>query len=216
MSGIVVLISGRGSNLQAICNSSLKQQIKCVISNKVDAPGLLFARDTGLETHVVESNQSISREDFDRKVAAIIDKHNPDIVVLAGFMLILSSWFVKHYVGRLINIHPSLLPAFAGTIHAQADALDARVKVTGATVHFVSEEVDCGAVIAQGVVHILGTDNEQSLNQRILELEHVIYPFIIHKLLSKQIAYNDNNGASVIRDPTDSQWLGKFMSQIFY
>lgn len=216
MAGIVVLISGRGSNLQAICNSGLSHHIRCVISNKSDAGGIIFAQNNGLKTHIIEHRSTDSREDFDRKVADIIDAHKPDLIVLAGFMRILSNWFVKHYAKQLINIHPSLLPAFSGTIHAQQDAFHAQVKVTGATVHFVGEKIDGGPIIAQGIVPVLVNDDEITLNQRILELEHVIYPFIIHKFLNKQVTFNSSNNISVLHNNDDSKWLGKFVHQIFY
>lgn len=216
MAGIVVLISGRGSNLKAIFNTTLASHIKCVISNKADVEGVLFAENNRLNTHIITAKDNQSREEFDHEMAAIIDQHQPDVVVLAGFMRILSPWFVKHYTKRLINIHPSLLPAFSGTIHAQQEALVAQVKITGATVHFVSAEVDQGAIIAQGVVPVLPTDNETCLNHRILELEHVIYPFIIYKFLNNQIIFDSSNHVSVIHEDTDHQWLGKFVHQIFY
>lgn len=215
MSGIVVLISGRGSNLRAICDTSLQQQIKCVISNKSDAEGIQFAKSIGLATYTIEPTKGISREEFDKSMADIIDSYKPDLIVLAGFMRILSSWFVNQYINKLINIHPSILPAFAGTTHAQLDALNAKVKVSGATVHFVHEEVDSGPIIAQGVVGLDQDDTEQSLNKRILELEHTIYPFVIHKLINNQFTKCDNN-IFLSHHSSDKSWLGKFFGVIFY
>jgi len=215
MSGIVVLISGRGSNLAAICDAGLTTHIKCVISNRADAKGLEFAKNAGLNVAVIPHTNFSSREEFDQEVAEKIDSYNPELVVLAGFMRILSPWFISHYQNRIINIHPSLLPAFIGA-DAQSAALNAKVKVSGATVHFVTDNLDHGPIIAQGVVPAYLTDNRESLKNRILTLEHVIYPFAIHKILNKQITLEHTGSVIVNKDSMDSKWLKEFANHIFY
>ena len=215
MSGIVVLISGRGSNLAAMCEAGLTSYIKCVISNKASAPGLEFAKSIGLNVTVIPHNKFASRESFDQDIAEIIDHYNPELIVLAGFMRILSPWFINHYHNKIINIHPSLLPSFVGAT-AQADALSARVKVSGATVHFVTDKLDHGPIIAQGVVPVNAADDIESIKKRILSLEHVIYPFIIHKILNKQVTLDGSGSVIVDNDHTDIQWLKGFANHIFY
>jgi phosphoribosylglycinamide formyltransferase-1 len=215
MDGIVVLISGRGSNLAAICKNGLTSQIKCVISNKAAALGLNIAKEYNIPTEVIDHKLYNDRTEFDQALASIIDKHNPKLVVLAGFMRILSPYFVNHYLNRLINIHPSLLPSFIG-INAQEQAISEKVKVSGATVHFVTEQLDHGPIIAQGVVKILPNDTPDSLSQRILEIEHTIYPFAISKILKNHTKIIDQKYVEVIYDENDSSILGKYQSQIYY
>jgi phosphoribosylglycinamide formyltransferase-1 len=173
-----ILISGRGSNMQALVEAAKEQnypaEIGLVISNKEDAAGLEFARKNGIKTAVVNHKNFSSREDFDKKVAEIIDENNCQIVCLAGFMRLLSGWFVNHYHDRLLNIHPSLLPNFKGG-NAVADALKAGAKKSGCTVHFVVEEMDAGPIILQAEVEILENDTIQTLAARILQQEHLIY-----------------------------------------
>jgi phosphoribosylglycinamide formyltransferase-1 len=179
MKKIVILISGRGSNMQAIVQASQQQQwsaqIAAVISNKPDAAGLAYASSQGIATAVVESKTFASRESFDAALQAKIDEYQPDLLVLAGFMRILTPAFVKHYENRIINIHPSLLPSFVG-LHTHQQALDAGVKLHGATVHFVTAELDHGPIIDQACIRVLTGDTEDSLAQRLLEKEHQIYP----------------------------------------
>ncbi|TXI92686.1 MAG: phosphoribosylglycinamide formyltransferase [Burkholderiaceae bacterium] len=179
MKKIVILISGRGSNMQAIVQAAQREQwpaeIAAVISNKPDAAGLQFAQSQGIPTLVVESKSFASRESFDQALQAEIDKIGADLVVLAGFMRILTPGFVQHYANRIINIHPSLLPSFIG-LHTHQQALDAGVKLHGATVHFVTAELDHGPIIDQASIRVFNDDTADSLAQRLLEKEHIIYP----------------------------------------
>ncbi len=179
MKNIVILISGRGSNMQAIVHARQAQQwparIAAVISNRADAEGLAFAREHGIPTAVVESRAYKAREQFDAALQKAIDEYAPDLVVLAGFMRILTPPFVEHYAGRMLNIHPSLLPSFPG-LATHRQALDAGVRIHGATVHFVTAELDHGPIVAQAAVAVLSDDTEESLAARVLTQEHQIYP----------------------------------------
>ncbi|RZI40727.1 phosphoribosylglycinamide formyltransferase [Herbaspirillum sp. HC18] len=179
MKNIVILISGRGSNMQAIVRAAKSEQWPCriaaVISNRADAQGLEFAAEHGIATAVVPSKAYASRDDFDAALRTEVDKFEPDLVVLAGFMRILTPPFVEHYAGRLLNIHPSLLPSFPG-LATHSQALAAGVKVHGATVHFVTAELDHGPIVEQAVVPVLPQDDEHSLADRVLVQEHIIYP----------------------------------------
>lgn len=175
MKSIVILISGRGSNMQAILEAQLPLKIAGVISNKADAKGLETARSHGVPTHVVNHRDYPDRESFDRAMAAIIDSAHADMVVLAGFMRILSSWFVGHYRNRLINIHPALLPSFTG-LDTHARALAEGVKIHGCTVHLVTDELDRGPIVAQAAVPVFPDDTEEQLAARVLAQEHRIYP----------------------------------------
>jgi phosphoribosylglycinamide formyltransferase-1 len=179
MKRIVILISGRGSNMQAIVRRCAQDgwpaQVAAVIANRSDAAGLAFAREHGIATAVVEHRAHASREAFDHALAAAIDAQRPDLVVLAGFMRILGPGFVRRYDGRLLNIHPSLLPAFPG-LHTHRRVLEAGCKVSGATVHFVTADLDHGPIVMQSVVPVLAGDDEASLAERVLATEHRIYP----------------------------------------
>lgn len=179
MKNIVILISGRGSNMEAIARAMQAEgwpaRIAAVISNRVDAQGLDFARAHGIPAFTVLNTAFSSRNEFDAALAAEIDRHAPDLVVLAGFMRILTPSFVEHYSGRILNIHPSLLPSFPG-LHTHRQALEAGVKVHGATVHFVTADLDHGPIVAQAVVPVLCGDTESSLAKRVLVQEHLIYP----------------------------------------
>ncbi len=179
---IVVLISGRGSNLLAIMDAveagELPVRIEAVISNVADAPGLKSARRAGIPTRVLAHAGFDSREAYDAALMAVIDEYHPGLVVLAGFMRILTSALVAHYAGRLINIHPSLLPAFRG-LNTHARALAQGVREHGASVHFVTEELDAGAVILQARVAVRADDDARRLAARVLEQEHRIYPEVI-------------------------------------
>lgn len=182
MKNIVILISGRGSNMEAIVRAfNLEKwpaRLGAVISNRADAAGLAFAERAGIPTRVVSHKDYTDRDAYDAALQAVIDEYRPDLVILAGFMRILTTGFVEHYTGRLINIHPSLLPAFRG-LHTHRQALDAGVRVHGATVHFVTPELDGGPVIAQAVVPVLPEDSEDSLADRVLEQEHRLYPRVV-------------------------------------
>jgi phosphoribosylglycinamide formyltransferase-1 len=179
MRSIVILISGRGSNMEAIVRAARDERwpavISAVISNRPDAEGLAYAKAQGIATLVVASKQFSDREQFDAALQAAIDRFAPDLVVLAGFLRILTAQFVAHYAGRLLNIHPSLLPAFPG-LATHRQALAAGVKLHGATVHFVTADLDHGPIVAQAAVPVLSSDSEQQLAQRVLQQEHIIYP----------------------------------------
>jgi phosphoribosylglycinamide formyltransferase-1 len=176
MKSIVILVSGRGSNMQAIVDAAIPgARIAAVISNRPDASGLAFAAEHGIETAVVDHKAYADRAAFDLALAECIDGYRPDLVVLAGFMRVLTDDFVRRYDGRLINIHPSLLPSFPG-LHTHRRALEAGVRVHGATVHFVTATLDCGPIIVQAVVPVLPGDDEARLAARVLAQEHRIYP----------------------------------------
>lgn len=176
MKKVVILISGRGSNMEAIVRAQIPgAQIAAVISNRPDAAGLGFAAAHGIAAQIVDHKDYPSREAFDAALAATIDAHEPDLVVLAGFMRVLTDGFVSHYAGRLLNIHPSLLPSFPG-LHTHQRALEAGVRVHGTTVHFVTPTLDCGPIVIQAVVPVLPGDDEAALAARVLEQEHRIYP----------------------------------------
>lgn len=193
MKNIVILISGGGSNMAAIVKTAERERwqdkfdarVAAVISNKADAQGLVFARDHGISTEVLDHKGFTSREAFDAALMAAIDRFEPALVVLAGFMRILTPAFVNHYEGRLLNIHPSLLPAFPG-LHTHQRAIDAGCKFAGATVHKVTAELDHGPILAQAVVPVLPGDDEHTLAARVLTQEHLIYPRAVVQLLQKQ------------------------------
>jgi phosphoribosylglycinamide formyltransferase-1 len=193
MKNIVILISGGGSNMAAIVktaknqnwSTNLNARVAAVISNRADAAGLQWAKEQGINTASIDHKAFSSREAFDQALIEQIDKHHPSLVVLAGFMRILTPDFVTHYAGRLINIHPSLLPAFTG-LHTHQRAIEAGCKFAGATVHRVTAELDIGPILAQAMVPVLGTDTEKTLAARVLTQEHLIYSQVIAELL-KQI-----------------------------
>ncbi len=177
---LVALISGRGSNLKAIIDAADPLvEIRAVISNRPQAAGLLYAQQVGIATAIVDHTLFKTRLDFDNALQAAIDQYQPQLVILAGFMRILSPELVAHYRGRLFNIHPSLLPAFKG-LHTHRRVLESGVKVHGASVHFVTEDLDAGPVIIQARVPVLPDDNEDSLAARVLQQEHRIYSQAIH------------------------------------
>ena len=179
MKNIVILISGRGSNMEAIVDACASEQwparIAAVVSNKASAGGLQFAASRGIPTAVVDHKAFDTREAFDAELARVIDGYQPDLVVLAGFMRILTEGFVRHFEGRMLNIHPSLLPAFPG-LHTHQRAIEAGCKLAGATVHFVTPDLDHGPIVAQAAVPVLADDTEDSLSARVLKQEHVMYP----------------------------------------
>lgn len=179
---IVILISGRGSNMEAIiaaCRSEgWDARVACVISNRAGAGGLAVAASAGIPTQVVESRAYRSREPFEHALVEAIDEHRPDCVVLAGFMRVLTESFVHRYADRMLNIHPSLLPAFAG-LDTHARALAAGVRAHGATVHFVSPIVDAGAIVAQAVVPVRDDDTVEALSSRVLAVEHRLFPQVV-------------------------------------
>jgi phosphoribosylglycinamide formyltransferase-1 len=188
---IVILISGTGSNMAAIVRAAERgqwarrhrAQVAAVISNKADAAGLGFAKEHGIATAVVDHKAFDTREAFDTALAAEIDRHQPTLVVLSGFMRILTPGFVAHYAGRLINIHPSLLPAFTG-LHTHQRAIDMGCRFAGATVHRVTAELDHGDILDQAVVPVLPNDTAATLAARVLTQEHLIYPRAVERLIA--------------------------------
>jgi phosphoribosylglycinamide formyltransferase 1 len=192
MKNIVILISGGGSNMAAIVKTaktqdwamSLNARVAAVISNRADAAGLQWAKEQGIETASLDHKKFNSREEFDQALMQQVEAHSPALLVLAGFMRILTPAFVAHYAGRLINIHPSLLPAFTG-LHTHQRAIDAGCQFAGATVHQVTAELDVGPILAQAVVPILKTDTAATLAAKVLLQEHLIYPQVIAKLLKQ-------------------------------
>jgi phosphoribosylglycinamide formyltransferase-1 len=190
MKNIVILVSGGGSNMAAIVRAARREhwaqlygaEVAAVVSNRPDAGGLAFAREQGIAAAVVDHKQYARREDFDAALAATIDRFTPALVVLAGFMRILTPGFVERYRGRILNIHPSLLPAFPG-LHTHQRALDAGCRFAGATVHQVTAELDYGPILEQAVVPILPGDTAEAIAARVLTQEHLIYPRAIAQLL---------------------------------
>ena len=191
MKNIVILISGTGSNMAAIVRAAEQQRwaerldarVAAVISNRPDAKGLLTAREAGIATAAVDHKAFADRQAFDAALMAEVDRHAPSLVVLAGFMRILTPGFVAHYEGRLINIHPSLLPAFPG-LHTHQRAIDMGCRVAGVTVHQVTAELDHGAILAQAVVPVLPDDTADTLAARVLTQEHLIYPRVVAQLIA--------------------------------
>lgn len=189
--GLVVLISGRGSNLQALIDAvhagQLPAAIRAVISNNADAPGLARAQQAGIPTHVINHREFASRDQFDRALMQRIDAYQPKLVVLAGFLRILGRDFIDHYSGRMLNIHPSLLPEFPG-LDTHARALQSGARQHGASVHFVTHDMDSGPVIIQAAVPVLPGDTPQTLAERVLKEEHRIYPLAIRWFLENRLS----------------------------
>lgn len=177
-----ILISGRGSNMAALIEAAkapdYPAEMALVISNLADAPGIAIARQEGVPTAIVSHHGQPDRETFDRAVSAELERHGVQLVVLAGFMRIFSPWFPTRWADRLINIHPSLLPAFKG-LHVQQQALDAGARLSGCTVHFVTPDLDSGPIIAQAAVPVLPGDDAEALSARILRQEHRLYPLVV-------------------------------------
>lgn len=190
MKNIVILISGRGSNMEAIVHAARTEQwparIAAVISNKADAKGLEFAASHGIPTAVVSNKDYPDRASFDAALAAVIDQFAPDLVVLAGFMRILTAGFTDHYAGRMLNIHPSLLPLFPG-LHTHQQALDAGVSEHGATVHFVTAELDHGPIVGQARIPVLPGDTADALAARLLAEEHRLYPRCVRLFIEEKL-----------------------------
>jgi phosphoribosylglycinamide formyltransferase-1 len=195
MKNIVVLISGNGSNLQAIIDACKQKKIngtiRAVFSNKADAFGLERAREANIPAHALLASQFASREAFDRELMQEIDAYAPDIVVLAGYMRILSPAFVAHYTGRLINIHPSLLPKYPG-LHTHRQVLENGDEVHGTTVHFVTDELDGGPVILQAQVPVFEGDTEEDVTARVQTQEHAIYPLVVSWFVDGRLAMQEN------------------------
>ena len=207
MTSIVILISGRGSNMEAIVyaaqNEAWPAKIAAVISNRPEAGGLDFAKSHGIQTAVLDHRAYKDRASFDAQLVQLIDSYKPDLVVLAGFMRILTGDFVRHYEGRLLNIHPSLLPLFPG-LHTHEQALEAGVAEHGATVHFVTEALDHGPMVIQASVPVLPGDTADTLAKRVLKQEHVIYPRAVRWFIDNRLSISDNR---VLVSPPETQLL---------
>lgn len=192
MKKIVVLISGRGSNMQAVAKAAIADaRVVAVISNRADAAGLAWAAAQGIATASLSHHGYARREDYDAALMSLIDAHAPDLVLLAGFMRILTPAFCDHYDGRLINIHPSLLPAFTG-LDTHRRALEAGCRVAGCTVHFVTARLDCGPIIAQGAVPVRDGDTPDALAERVLAVEHQILPQAVADFVSGNLKTSGN------------------------
>ena len=207
MKKLVILISGRGSNMQAIVRACSRErwpaQIAAVIASRPDAAGLEFAASQGIATAVVDHRQFPDRERFDAALAREIDAFAPDLVALAGFMRVLTPGFVDRYAGRMLNVHPSLLPSFTG-LKTHQQALDAGVRLHGASVHFVTSELDHGPIVLQSAVPVLQGDDAAALAGRVLETEHTIYPRAVRWFVEGRLALD---GLRVTLTPPEPQWL---------
>lgn len=192
MKNIVILISGRGSNMQAIINAAIPDaRIAAVLSNSETAAGLAWAAERGIATDSLNHKDFPSRLDFDQAMMEKIDAYQPDLVVLAGFMRILTPEFCAHYQNRLINIHPSILPAFTG-LHTHERALEAGCRVAGCTIHFVTPELDCGPIISQGIVPILDGDTPDDVAARVLTVEHRLFPQAVADFVAGRLKIEGN------------------------
>jgi phosphoribosylglycinamide formyltransferase-1 len=180
---VAILISGRGSNMRALVEQANGYEIAVVASNKPEAPGLSWATERGLETWAVES-KGMGREEFDRNLSAALNAHRVGTIALAGFMRILSPWFVEHWRGRMVNIHPSLLPKYRG-LDTHARAIEAGDHVAGCSVHIVTEELDAGEVLGQTQIPIEPNDTPAGLEQRVLAAEHALYPRILSEFVKR-------------------------------
>ncbi|WJF89613.1 phosphoribosylglycinamide formyltransferase [Paraburkholderia bonniea] len=207
MKKIVILISGRGSNMEAVVRACATEgwpaQVVAVIANRPEATGLAFAAAHGIATAVVDHRQFDQREAFDAALAEAIDRFAPDLVVLAGFMRVLTAGFVGHYAGRMLNIHPSLLPSFAG-LKTHQQALDAGVRLHGASVHFVTAQLDHGPIVIQAALPVLAGDDVTTLAARVLAAEHIIYPRAVRWFVEGRLALD---GLTVVLTPPEPQWL---------
>jgi phosphoribosylglycinamide formyltransferase-1 len=207
MKKIVILISGRGTNMETVVRACAREgwqaQVAAVISNRPDAAGLAFAAANGITATVVDHRDFTTREAFDQALARSIDGFEPDLVMLAGFMRVLTDAFVERYAGRMINIHPSLLPCFPG-LKTHQQALDAGVRVHGASVHFVTPTLDHGPIVAQAAVPVMAGDDAATLASRVLAVEHIIYPRAVRWFVEGRLAID---GERVVLTPPEPQWL---------
>lgn len=207
MKNIVILISGRGSNFEAILERSRAErwaetvgaEIRAVISNRPEAKGLVTARNNGIEAKALDHKTFASREEFDKALGDLVASYEPDLVVLAGFMRVLTPVFTDRFIGRMLNIHPALLPLFPG-LHTHERAIEAGCRVHGSTVHFVSSVLDGGAIIGQAVVPVLPTDTPDTLADRGLVLEHQLYPAVVKAFLEGRVRLEE--GRAVMDDAT--------------
>ncbi|MEZ2308923.1 MULTISPECIES: phosphoribosylglycinamide formyltransferase [Paraburkholderia] len=207
MKKLVILISGRGSNMEAIVRACADEgwaaQVAAVIANRPDAAGLAFAASHGIATAVVDHRQFPDRERFDAALAEQIDSFSPDLVALAGFMRVLTDGFVDRYAGRMLNVHPSLLPSFPG-LKTHQQALDAGVRLHGASVHFVTSQLDHGPIVMQSAVPVVAGDTPATLAERVLATEHIIYPRAVRWFVEGRLALD---GLRVTLTPPEPQWL---------
>ncbi|NML29288.1 phosphoribosylglycinamide formyltransferase [Paraburkholderia antibiotica] len=207
MKKLVILISGRGSNMEAIVRACASEgwpaQVAAVIANRPDAAGLAFAASHGIATAVVDHRQFPDRDSFDAALAEQVDAFAPDLVVLAGFMRVLTARFVDHYAGRMLNVHPSLLPSFPG-LKTHQQALDAGVRLHGASVHFVTSQLDHGPIVVQSAVPVVAGDTAATLAGRVLATEHIIYPRAVRWFVEGRLALD---GLRVTLTPSEPQWL---------
>ncbi|AXF09904.1 phosphoribosylglycinamide formyltransferase [Paraburkholderia graminis] len=207
MKKLVILISGRGSNMEAIVRACADEgwaaQVAAVIANRPDAAGLAFAASHGIATAVVDHRQFPDRERFDAALAEQIDSFSPDLVALAGFMRVLTDGFVDRYAGRMLNVHPSLLPSFPG-LKTHQQALDAGVRLHGASVHFVTSQLDHGPIVVQSAVPVVAGDTPATLAERVLATEHIIYPRAVRWFVEGRLALD---GLRVTLTPPEPQWL---------
>jgi phosphoribosylglycinamide formyltransferase-1 len=207
MKKLVILISGRGSNMEAIVRACSAEgwpaRVAAVIANRPDAAGLAFAASHGIATAVIDHRQFSGRDSFDAALAKEIDGFAPDLVVLAGFMRVLTPGFVDHYAGRMLNVHPSLLPSFPG-LKTHQQALDAGVRLHGASVHFVTSQLDHGPIVVQAAVPVETGDTPATLAERVLATEHIIYPRAVRWFVEGRLALD---GLRVTLTPPEPQWL---------
>ena len=206
MKRVVILISGRGSNMEALLDARLPATIAAVISNKPDAAGLEIARAHRIATSVIDHRKFADRAEFDAALAAALDEHTADLVLLAGFMRIFTTPFVERYAGRLLNIHPSLLPAFPG-LHTHARALDAGVRIHGCTVHFVTPDLDHGPIVIQAAVPVEPGDTEAALAARVLAQEHRIYPQAARWFCEERLRLSGDGRVSIEGVPANRAML---------
>lgn len=207
MKNIVILISGRGSNMQAIVNANIPDaNIAAVLSNSETAAGLAWAAERGIVTDSLNHKNFDSRLAFDQAMMEKIDAYQPDLVVLAGFMRILTPEFCAHYENRLINIHPSILPSFTG-LHTHERALEAGCRVAGCTIHFVTPELDCGPIISQGIVPILDGDTADDVAARVLTVEHQLFPQAVADFVAGRLKIEGNRVLNAQRNATGQSLL---------
>ena len=200
---LVILISGRGSNMEALFEAALPVEFAAVISNRAEAQGLQTAAARGIATAVIDHKAYADRAAFDTALMTEIDRHAPDLVVLAGFMRVLTDGFVNHYAGRLINVHPALLPSFPG-LHTHERALAAGVKLHGCTVHFVTPEVDVGPIVIQAAVPVLDDDSPDTLAARVLTEEHRVFPQAIRWFAEGRITLTAEGTVRLMPAATDA------------
>ena len=207
MKNIVILISGRGSNMQAIVNANIPNaNIAAVLSNNETAAGLAWAAERGIATDSLNHKNFVSRLAFDQAMMEKIDAYQPDLVVLAGFMRILTPEFCAHYENRLINIHPSILPSFTG-LHTHERALEAGCRVAGCTIHFVTPELDCGPIISQGIVPILDGDTADDVAARVLTVEHQLFPQAVADFVAGRLKIEGNRVLNAQRNAAGQSLL---------